>query len=400
MKVPPGYKTPPNSVCKLNKSIYGLKKASRQWFSKLSQTLIPDGFIQSLSDNSLFIKKTNNIFLAILIYVDDIVVASNNDNVISHFKTYLHDKFKLKDLGTIRFFLGLEVGRTKKGISVSQRPFTLQLLQDTGYIGAKPVSTPMETNLKLSKDKGNLLPDPTAYRSLIGKLIYLTITRPDISYAVSHLSQFLTCPRVPHLHDAHRILQYLKSTPGQGIFFPSNTTATISAYAETSLSPSNVQVSFFFGCRLEGLSRHKAINFWLLSLPWQLPHVMEIKKQQTVSRSSAEAEYRAMANSTSELTWIIALLKDFGVNLATPELLYCDNTAAIHISENPVYHERTKHVEIDCHFIREKVQQGSIKLLHVSSQNNLADVFTKALLPTHFSNIISKMGLINMYTPS
>ncbi|KAM6550921.1 hypothetical protein CsatB_000729 [Cannabis sativa] len=103
----------------------------------------------------------------------------------------------------------------------------------------------METNLKLSKDKANLLPDPTAYRSLIGKLIYLTITRPDITYAVNHLSQFLTCPRAPHLHAAHRILQFLKSTPGQGLFFPSDTTATISAYAETSLSPQNVQVSFF-----------------------------------------------------------------------------------------------------------------------------------------------------------
>uniref|UniRef100_A0A803P4N1 CCHC-type domain-containing protein n=1 Tax=Cannabis sativa TaxID=3483 RepID=A0A803P4N1_CANSA len=205
MKIPPGYKAPPNTVCKLNKSIYGLKQASRQWFSKLSHTLISDGFTQSLSDNSLFIKRTNTFFLSILIYVDDIIVASNNDFAISHFKTYLHGKFKLKDLGTIRFFLGLEIGRTKRGISVSQTPFTVQLLKDTGYIGAKPVSTPMETNLKLSSDKGILLPDPTFFRSLIGKLIYLTITRPDISYAINHLSQFLTTPRVPHLHAAHRI---------------------------------------------------------------------------------------------------------------------------------------------------------------------------------------------------
>ena len=124
------------------------------------------------------------------------------------------------------------------------------------------------------------------------------------------------------------------------------------------------------------------------------------KKQQIASRSSAEAEYRAMANATSEVTWILALLKDFGISHNRPAYLYCDNTAAIHISENPVYHERTKHVEIDCHFIREKIQQGSLKLIHVSSHNNLADIFTKALFPTPFTTIVSKMGVFNLYTPS
>uniref|UniRef100_A0A803P5Z5 CCHC-type domain-containing protein n=1 Tax=Cannabis sativa TaxID=3483 RepID=A0A803P5Z5_CANSA len=295
MKIPLGYNAPPNTVCKLNKSIYGLKQASRQWYSKLSSTLIFDGFHQSISDNSLFTKQTSNMFLAVLVYVDDITVASNNSDAIAHFKTYLHDKFKLKDIGTIRFFLGLEIGRTNKGIFVSQRPFTLQLLQETGYMGAKPSSTPMEVNLKLSKDQGNPLPGPTSYRSLIGKLIYLTITRPDISYVVNHLSQFLSCPRIPHLHAAHRVLQYLKATPRQ--------------------------------------------------VSWKS------KKQQTVPRSSAEAEYRAMAHATVEHTWIIALLKDFGITHSPPTTLYCDYTAAIHISENPVYHERTKHVEIDCHFV-------------------------------------------------
>ncbi|XP_062109700.1 uncharacterized mitochondrial protein AtMg00810-like [Humulus lupulus] len=176
---------------------------------------------------------------------DDIIVASNNNSAITLFKQALNSKFKLKDIGSLRFFLGLEISRTKQGISVSQRPFTLQLLKETGYLGAKPASTPMEPNLKLSKDKGAPIPDPTIYRSLIGKLIYLTITRPDISYVVNHLSQFLTCPRVPHLQATQRILQYLKSTPGQGLFFPSDTSPKLSAYAEISLSTTNVQVSFF-----------------------------------------------------------------------------------------------------------------------------------------------------------
>lgn len=131
----------------------------------------------------------------------------------------LDSKFKLKDLGPLRFFLELKIGRSNNGISVSQRPFTLQLLSDTGYLGSKPASTPMEPNIHLSKDSDSLLDDLTSYRSLIGKLIYLTITRPDISFAVNRLSQFLTTPRQPHLLPTQCILQYLKGSPGQGLFF-------------------------------------------------------------------------------------------------------------------------------------------------------------------------------------
>uniref|UniRef100_A0A803QHI8 Reverse transcriptase Ty1/copia-type domain-containing protein n=1 Tax=Cannabis sativa TaxID=3483 RepID=A0A803QHI8_CANSA len=231
--------------------------------------------------------------------------ASNNTVAISQFTQKLDAKFKLRDLGKLRFFLGLEVGRTSKGISVSQRPFTLQLLKDTDYLGVKLASTPMELNLKLSKDKGELLPDPSVYQSLIGKLLYLTITRPEITYVIGAAVKILDAP-----------------------------------------------------------FRAIAFSWGNLSSPGNK------KKQQVVSRSSAEAEYHAMANATSELTWLLALLKDFGVSHKQPANLYCDNTAAIHISENPVYHERTKHVEIDCHFIREKIQHGSIQLLHVFSQQN------------------------------
>ncbi|XP_060967748.1 uncharacterized mitochondrial protein AtMg00810-like [Cannabis sativa] len=178
----------------------------------------------------------------------------------------------------------------------------------------------METNLKLSKDKGNLLPDPTNFRSLIDKLIYLTSTRPDISYAVNHLSEILFSPWVPHLHDAHRILQHLKTTPGQGLYFPSSTTPSVSAYAETSLSPSTIQISFFLDvdsrtCRDTRRSIFDYCLFFGRSLvSWKS------KKQQAVSHSSTEVEYRAMGNATSELTWILTLLKDFGINHSTPAL--------------------------------------------------------------------------------
>uniref|UniRef100_A0A803PC32 Reverse transcriptase Ty1/copia-type domain-containing protein n=1 Tax=Cannabis sativa TaxID=3483 RepID=A0A803PC32_CANSA len=354
MKLPPGYKSatklPPNAVCKLQKSIYGLKQASRQWYAKLSTTLISNGFTQSQSDYSLFIKSNNHLFMAVLVYVDDIVIASSNASATIEFKTFLNNKFKLKDLGHLRFFLGIEISRSPQGIYISQRPFTLQLLNETGYLGSKPVSTPMEPNLKLSSTDGQLLSNPTTYRSLIGKLLYLTITRPDLSYAVNRLKTSLN------------IKVFSDADWGSCI----DTRRSISGYC------------VFIGNSL---------------VSWKS------KKQATVSRSSAEAEYRAMAHATCEITWILAILKDFKICHTTPAILYCDNDAALHISENPVFHERTKHVDIDCHIVREKVQQGTIKMLHVSSNNNLADIFTKALFPASFKAMISKMGVKDLYTP-
>ncbi|KAL5560523.1 hypothetical protein UlMin_036734 [Ulmus minor] len=149
-------------------------------------------------DHSLFIRKTGSVFIALLVYIDDIIIASNNDLVVQKLKKTLDARFKLKDLGFLHFFIGLEIARTAKGISVSQRPYALQLLGDTGYLGNKPVATPMEPNLKLSQEDGELFDDPSLYRRLIGKLLYLTITRPNLSYVVNRLSQFLAKPRITH----------------------------------------------------------------------------------------------------------------------------------------------------------------------------------------------------------
>ncbi|XP_062100498.1 uncharacterized protein LOC133806407 [Humulus lupulus] len=300
MKLPQGYSTkgelPPNAVCKLNKSLYGLKQPSRQWYAKLSHTLLEEGFKQSSSDHTLFIRNSSGFFLALLVYVDDIVITSNNEQAVIQ-----DNKFKLKDLDPIHFFLILEIGHKKYGISVSQRPFTLQLFSNTGYLGSKAASTPMEPNLKLSKDCGVPVHDPNTYRRLIRKMIYLTITMPDISYAVNQLSQFLVDLRQPHLHAAHCLLHYLKATPGQGLFFPSSTNTTtvpqITAFADAEWgSCVDPRRSISGYCVFLG----NALVSW------------KSKKQITVSRSSAGAEYRAMANTT-------------------PALLFCDNNAAIHI---------------------------------------------------------------------
>ncbi|RVW15472.1 Retrovirus-related Pol polyprotein from transposon RE1 [Vitis vinifera] len=203
-----------NLVCHLHKSLYGLKQASRQWFAKFSTAIQAAGFVQSKADYSLFTCRKGKSFTALLIYVDDILITGNDVNAIVALKQFLHGHFRIKDLGDLKYFLGIEVSRSKKDISIPQRKYTLEILKDGGFLGAKPVNFPMEQNTKLS-DSGELLKDPSQYRRLVGRLIYLTITRPDITYSVHVLSRFMHAPRRPHMEAALRVLRYLKNSPGQ-----------------------------------------------------------------------------------------------------------------------------------------------------------------------------------------
>lgn len=391
MSLPQGYTPrqgeclPKKPVCRLIKSLYGLKQASRQWFHKFSSVLLQHGFLQSLFDPTLFVRLDSEGFLALLVYVDDIMLISNKDSAVLSIKQLLAKEFKIKDLGQLRYFLGLEVARAQAGISVSQRKYTLELLEEFGFLGCKPLATPMELGLKLNQEIGDLLPDPSYYRKLIGKLVYLTFTRPDICFAVNKLSQYVNAPRQPHLNAAHWILRYLKNDPGQGVFYSANSTLTLRGFAdadwsncpETSRSISGYCV--FLGDSL---------------ISWKS------KKHDIVSRSSAEAEYRSMANATCELIWLNSMLEDLHVPLADTIVLYCDNEAALHIAKNSVYHERTKHFERDIHVVRERVAMGFLKTLHINTEHQLADVLTKPLTALQFNYLLSKIGLHHLYSPS
>ena len=232
MAFPHGFHSQGEVFYKLKKSIYGLKQASRQWFAKFSSTLIHLGFIQSKANYSLFTRRHGDIFVVLLVYVDDVLIACNDKAEVDRFKVMLDDKFKLKDLGDLKYFLGLEVARLDKGIALYQRKHTLKLLKDAGLLGYKYAKTPMEHNLKLSKFKGEELKDPSHYRRLVDKLLYLTITRPKITFVVHKLSQFMHKPRRPHLDAAHRELQYLKGEPGKGLMFSSSTDLHLKEFAD------------------------------------------------------------------------------------------------------------------------------------------------------------------------
>lgn len=291
----------------------------------------------------------------------------------------------MKDLGSLKYFLGIEVARNKEGIFLCQRKYTLEIIQDVGMLGSKPVSTPLEQQHKLSYSKEPLMDNPERFRRLVGRLIYLLATRPDLAYAVNTLSQFMKAPRTDHWDSALRVVRYLKGTLGQGILLKSDSNLKLAGWCDADWA----------GCAVS----RRSVGGWFITLG-DSPVLWKAKKQDVVSRSSAESEYRSMALTVCELKWLKALLKDLGVNQTKPIDSHCDNQAALYIAANPVFHERTKHVEIDCPGVRDEIMNGTIRTRKVHTTDQLADVFTKALGRREFESIVVKLGIYNPYAPT
>ncbi|CAM8942273.1 unnamed protein product [Rhodiola kirilowii] len=383
MTPPPGFfKTEKQLglVCKLTKSLYGLKQAPRQWFSKFADSLLTYGFIQSSHDHSLFTYKHNGEFLILLVYVDDVIITGTSTTRIDHVKAFIHDAFRIKDLGTLKYFLGLEVARSSTGIFLNQRKYALDLLAETGLLACKPCSTPMDVKEKLALSTAEKLSDPTQYRKLVGKLVYLNVTRPDIAFTVHTLSQFLANPTTDHLRAAQRVLRFIKGAPAQGLFYPAKGSLALEAYCDADWA----------SCPI---TRRSTSGYCIKLGPSLIS--WKTRKQVTVSRSSAESEYRAMANTCCELVWIASILRDLHIAVATPIALYCDNQSANHIAKNPVFHERTKHIELDCHLVRQHFISGFISPKFIASSAQPADLFTKALPADTLLRLSDKLGVSN-----
>ena len=386
MKMPPGFKADdPSKVCRLRKSLYGLKQAPRCWFAKLSNALLQFGFVQSCSDYTLFTFIKGNDSLRVLIYVDDLIISCNNLDMIVKFKKYLSDCFKMKDLGNAKYFLGIEVSRGKSGIFLSQRKYALDIIEDAGLLGCQPLSIPVEQNHSLLSDDGPLYENPYQFRRLVGRLVYLTITRLELCYAVHILSQVMHNPRKAHWDAAVRVVRYLKGTPGQGIMFHAEGHLQTQIYCDASWQ----------SCPIT----RRSLSAYVVHLGGS-PVDWKAMKQDTMSHSSAEAEYRAMAEGLKELLWMKRLLADLGVTQDSPMDMFCDNKAAMHIAKNPVFHERTKQIESDCHAVRDTVLSRLIATKYVSTTEQLADILTKALGRGSFDNLLSKLGVYDLHAPT
>lgn len=370
----------PNHVCKLNKALYGLKQAPRAWYTELKNFLLSLGFKNSVADASLFFYIANNTYLFILIYVDDIIVTGNSDTNIRGLINTLSSRFSLKDLDDLSYFLGIEVLRTDYGFHLSQRKYIGDLLHRENMTNAKPVPTPMSASTSLSIRDGQPLDNPAAYRTLVGSLQYLLLTSPDIAFAVSKLSQFMHKPTTTHWTAAKRVLRYLAGTYTSGIFLSRYSNLSLHAYSDADWA-GNKDDYTSTGAYVVFLGQH--------------PISWSAKKQTGVARSSTEAEYRAVSATASEVRWLYSLLREVGIKVDSVPTIYCDNVGATYLSANPVFHSRMKHLALDYHFIREQVQNGTLRVTHVSSKDQLADGLTKPLPRTRFGLLFSKIGITN-----
>ncbi|KAI0502061.1 hypothetical protein KFK09_017006 [Dendrobium nobile] len=377
MRQPPGFTDPnqPNAVCKLHKSLYGLKQAPRQWFQKLTSFLQQLGFGFSRSDPSLLIFNQNGISIYLLIYVDDFLVTGNNDAAIRHLLTQLKQQFALKQLGDISLFLGIQVTRTKHGFFLSQAHYATKILNDAGYKDCKAAPTPI-TPVN-HQQKPNLQPhsDPSLYRRLAGSLQYLSITRPDIAYATNRVCQHMQTPTEQDFHDLKRLLRYIKGTLTYGLPI-THGSLDLRTYSDADWASDTTDRKSVSGfCTFLGPN--------LIS--WT------VKKQATVAKSSTEAKYRSLSAAASDVIWLRRLAAELQLIQQSPTTIHCDNTSAMAIAKNPVFHARTKHIEIDYHFIRQQINSGNIKLEHISSADQIADILTKPFSVSRFMELRSKL---------
>nr|GEU40278.1 ribonuclease H-like domain-containing protein [Tanacetum cinerariifolium] len=346
-----------------------VQNAPRQWNAKLSQALIDNGFSQSKSEYLLFTRTNNHGFLALLVYVDDIIVTGSNIHEIEKFKEFLKSRFMIKDLGRLKYFLGIKVVDTSNGIFLSQRKYCLYLLSDFGLLACKPSAIPLEQNVSITSEPSStdpIIDNITEYQKLSEKLMYLTHIKPDIAYFVYCLSQFMYKPLKSHLKIALKVLRYLKCSPGKGIHISKNKNTSLEVFVDADWAKYVVARKSVIGLCI-------FLNGSLVS--WKS------KKQKTLSKSSAEAEYRAIASATSKIVWILKILQDLNGQHFIPTKNFCDNQAAIKIAANHVFHERTKHLEIDLHFVRDKIISSVIETkkvmaapaIPISAEENLGD---------------------------
>eukprot|EP00253_Pinus_taeda_P015719 PITA_15719 len=346
----------PNLVCRLKKALYGLKQAPRAWYYRLDKYLHQQGFSKGSADSNIYIKVENDKLLILVVYVDDIIFGSNEEEMSQNFALIMQKEFEMSLLGELTYFLGLQIQQKEGGIFLSQTKYLKQILKKYGMEDAKPVCTPMVTGCSLSaNDESAAVHQPT-YRSMIGSLLYLTGSRPDIMHAVGIVGRFQANPKETHLQAVKRIFKYLQGTQNYGLW------------------KSTSGGAFFMGSRLVS---------WFS------------KKQSSIALSTAEAEYVVAASCCTQLLWMMQTLQDFQIDCTSPVSILCDNTSAISISKNPVMHSKTKHIPIKYHFLREQVLEQKVKLEYVPSKEQVVDILTKPLPREAFEYLRHKLGVFD-----
>ncbi|GJT44832.1 retrovirus-related pol polyprotein from transposon TNT 1-94 [Tanacetum coccineum] len=359
---PPGFESSEflNHVCKLDKALYGLKQAPEPGM-KLFQNFL---FSTSLSE----------------IYVGDIIFGSTNSKLSKQFGKMMTKKYEMNMMGELTYFLGFQIKQDSKEISICQEKYVKDLLKKYDLADCALVKCPMLPPNNLGPDESRVSVNETLFRGMIGSLMYLTTSRPNTKFSTSLCARYQANPKESHLVAVKRIFRYLKGTPNLGLWYPKGSGFDLKAYSD----------SDYAGCNLDRKSTSRGCQILGGKLVcWSA------KKQSSVAMSSAEAEYVVAAGCCAQVLWIKSQLADYDV-LYDKVPIFCDNTSAIAISNNPVLHSRTKHIDIRYHFIRDHILKGDIELHFIPTDLQLAYIFTKPLAEPSFTRLVAKLGMLNI----
>lgn len=368
-----------HKVYKLKKALYGLKQAPRAWYSRIEAYFMKEGFKRCDYEHTLFIKtRKEDKVLIVSLYVDDLVFTGNDDFMFTEFRNSMKQEFDMTDLGKMRYFLGLEVLQRPNGVFIYQKKYALEVLQRFGMDKSNYVHNPIVPGCKLVKDENGVKVDKTYFKQIVGSLMYLTATRPDMMYVVSLISRYMENPTELHLQVAKRVLRYLKGTTEFGIFYKNGGDDELVAYTDSD-----------YAGDLEDRKSTSGYVFLLSSgaISWSS------KKQPIVSLSTTEAEFIAAASCACQGVWLKRVLGMLGENQSKPTIIRCDSSSAIKLSKNPVMHGRSKHIDVRYHFLRELTKAGTVELVHCNTQEQLADVMTKPLKLDVFLKLRRKLGV-------
>ncbi|ESX02669.1 Polyprotein (gag/pol) of Ty/Copia retrotransposon [Ogataea parapolymorpha DL-1] len=367
----------PQRVCRLHKSLYGLKQAPLCWNHTIDQVLVQANFTRVKSDYGIYVSHSSPPTYVAL-YVDDLLILSKSLTQIKSVQSLLSSKFQMKDLGPVTTFLGLNIRQTPQSITLSLSSYLTSILQDFGLDTCNPVTT-VSTTTEWVSDHDVPLTDPTLFRSMVGKLLFAANTaRPDITFTVAKLSRYLKQPSQNHLTIAKHVLRYLKGTIDDGITYTRTSSVELKGFCDAD-----------WGGILEDRTSTTGYIFMLANGPisWKS------KKQNSIATSTTEAEYMAMSDAVKELLWLKQLMKELSVLGSYVPILFGDNTSSISLAKHPTQHQRTKHIDIRYHFIRDHILKGDLQIEYVDSQSNIADLLTKQLVREKLNSLKKKMHL-------
>ncbi|WVZ89349.1 hypothetical protein U9M48_035769 [Paspalum notatum var. saurae] len=383
---PQGFEIPgkEGKVLRLRKALYGLRQAPRAWNAKLDSTLKGMGFEQSPHEAAIYRRGNGGNALLVGVYVDDLVITGVKDAEVAAFKEEMKATFHMSDLGPLSFYLGIEVHQDDSGITLRQTAYAKRIVELAGLTDCNPTLTPMEERLKLSRNSTTEEVDATQYRRLVGSLRYLVHTRPDLAFSVSYVSRFMQRPMTEHQQAVKRIIRYVAGTLDHGLYYPrcpgeahlvgySDSDSDHGGDIDTSKSTSGIL--FFLG---------KCLVSW------------QSVKQQVVALSSCEAEYIAASTASTQALWLARLLSDLLGRDTEAVELWVDSKLALALAKNPVFHERSKHIRVRYHFIRDCWEEGSIKARYINTKYQLADLLTKPLGRIKFLELRSRTGMVQL----